>query len=199
VDDIAEGKVTDLVTLIASAVKQFGVNVMEKDGQFVLIPQRSEARRGHGELTAIQAEINDANGWDSAETTRLSEQNYVLALRNYSDSIMWAAERVRRLADMLAQLYAWEATTTVSCNIKDSLIKDLVEAIDFGGGVQNRKLPVKQTGEEYRQEVIAYLDRKFIGVQSDINSSATRERLRADTAEQMQEVLRSLARPSSAQ
>jgi len=152
--DLYEGKDIEFPDFVMKCARAFGALIeMRDDPMDAAIPDKFEASSYHTEqLEKAEADVARIKAWDDTEADRQAQLAYDRAQREYEESLAKRAAMRERYEAMLAQVKAWTPPTSEHQGLKDFMVKQLEESIDFDCGTDYLTVPERLTGAAYKEQ-----------------------------------------------
>jgi hypothetical protein len=153
-----EGQTQTFPEFAMSCARAFGALITMRDDPIgTPIPEEIKPDTSYYEekIRNAETEIVEAKAWSAATAERLAIEAYEAQVARYEQALAEAQARAERYQLMLAEVEAWEPPTEEHQGLKKFMVEQLTSSIDFDCDTSYRSRPARQSGEEYREAVVA--------------------------------------------
>jgi len=152
--DLYNGKDITFEEFVLKCARAFGALIdMRDEPMDALIPERFEPSDHHlKELEKAKRRLKEIRKWNEEKAEREAERAYREALKEREEFIKKNKLIRKRYEDMLSKVQKWKPPTIEHASLKQFMIQQLVESIEFDCFVP--EMPQRLSGEEYREQQI---------------------------------------------
>lgn len=149
--DIHDGKDVSFQDFALTCARAFGATIMQRDEPLGSKPRLREASAHHRDsLTKARARLAEVKAWSDDEAERQANAAHSEAISQWRKSTERTVGLRERYGSMLDQALAWTPPTDEHRELKEFMVKQLRESLDFD--CHDRPRPERKSGEEFRAE-----------------------------------------------
>ena len=152
--DLYNGKDIAFEEFVLKCARAFGALIdMRDEPMDAPIPERFEPSDYHlKELEKAKRRLKEIRKWNEEKAEQEAERAYREALKEREEFIKKNKLIRKRYEDMLSKVQKWKPPTIEHASLKQFMIQQLVESIEFDCFVP--EMPQRLSGEEYREQQI---------------------------------------------
>jgi len=152
--DLYNGKDITFEEFVLKCARAFGALIdMRDEPMDAPIPERFEPSDHHlKELEKAKRRLKEIRKWNEEKAEQEAERAYREALKEREEFIKKNKLIRKRYEDMLSKVQKWKPPTIEHASLKQFMIQQLVESIEFDCFVP--EMPQRLSGEEYREQQI---------------------------------------------
>lgn len=152
--DLYDGKPQTFEQFTLQCARAFGATIMQRDDPFDA-PLRLPKPSTHNDerMTEAQNDLDKFRAMPLGVAEVEAEESYQRSLAEWKKSEALGRERQGRYRSMLADVAGWNLPSKDHVGLKEFMVKQLKESIDFDCEIWEP--PVRVSGEEYRKRQIA--------------------------------------------
>jgi len=153
---VRDGKITTLREFALSCARGMGALItMRDDPHDAPIPERFEPFTDFydGQIERAQELLRTVPHLTDSECDFRAETLFKEEIKSYQESLARKRLARARYEDMLCKVKAWRCDDEVR-TLKDFMVKQLEESIDFDCSERYTEPPVRLTGEQWRQKTL---------------------------------------------
>lgn len=160
--DVANGEMADVEDFILTCARAFGATIMQRDEPASERPKLVEPHTDYHDKALKNARdlLDRARGWTDEQADRLAADAYTSGMARWKESQAEKEATRARYETMAEKVRQWEPPTPDHVGLKDFMLKQLQESIEFDcGGDRYWGMPLTQSGESFRRNAIAGAER----------------------------------------
>jgi len=143
---------------ILSCARGFGATIMQRDDDPNEPPKFREHDNHEAEMAARHsAELAEVEAWTTDEINEAAATDHTKELAAWQESKLKSDALRARYRAMLVKVERWTAPTDNHVGLKEFMVKQLRESIQFD--CDDRPAPTEVAGHEYRAQRITFLTR----------------------------------------
>lgn len=150
--DLYEGKDVTFAEFVLTCARAMGASILLRDESLDVLPTEENVGYSteyhHKRLEEAKDFLALLEGMDETQANSEALQDYADALERYEDYEIKRKAIKERYESMLEHVSAWTPPTTEHEGLKEFMIQQLTESIDFDTK-HGLSYPVKQTGAEW--------------------------------------------------
>ena len=168
---VVDGTLTDFPTFALRCARAMGACIMQRDDVMTDLPKlRDKATYYERQLADATARLAELDAMTAEQADAAAQADYAHALAEWEKHRAKVEQRAARLIAMRSEVQAWTPPTPEHQGLKDFMLDQLRQTLDFDGRVYLDK-PLPLSGPAYRARELGTAAR---------NESYARERLAKD-------------------
>lgn len=194
-DEVARGDNDQLARLIIASLGQSRLSFCEVNGEIVVGHRSWDIVQDLDVIESTDAETTRVAQWSNEVAEARAQETFISELQGYCKELEAMVEQVRRLSEMLENLYVWQPTHVGVRELRQSLIEQVIEAIKLRDKLDH-PMPIKLTGAEYHKRVLSRLFARQHSVRESHEKDLERNEALQETAAALEIELRRMTNPA---
>lgn len=153
--DVQNGKITEFKDFALKCARAFGANIMMRDDPMDAPIKEYEPSSYHKEaLEKAEKRLPEVQEMSPQECEEQAEKEYTEAKERNEKYISEANEQRERYEQMLEKVRSWIPPTSEHQGLKEFMIKQLTDSIEWDCSTEYYTNPERKTGEQWRKDQI---------------------------------------------